>query len=410
MMPPAPKSHRDFDPPFDFASRDEWSARLFHVAGHSLRIITHADDRLEAVIRLIDHAQSSIRAYYYTITNDKVGELFANALRRAAARGVSVTLGYDNFGSNETPAAWFDALRADGINVFCFSSRRSVRYLIRNHQKMLIVDDTALIGGFNINASYFDFHDVRCWQDIGLLLNGPKTAELAQYFDELLAIAGDGETRLREVRWLTRRWQSKDGPLQWVWGGPTARLSPWAFKLKHDLEGARNADIVTAYFSPGRSLTRRLSNIAKRGGRLRLVLAGKSDNHTTIEASRLLYPHFLKKGATLFEFRPRRLHMKLLLVDDIIYIGSANMDPRSLFINLEMMLRIESPDMAHMLRAYIDGLAKESEVQTWGMVQARRTPLGLLKQAFAYLIVVIVDYTVSRKIGFWERTKQRLRR
>src|SRR3546814_11584075 len=97
--------------------------------------------------------------------------------------------------------------------------------------------------------------------------------------------------------------------------------------------------LFRSYFSPGQGMLRRLGRVARRG-RARFVMAGKSDNPATIGASRLLYGYLLRKTATIWEYRPCRLHMKLIVVDDVVYIGSAHFDVRSLFVNVELLVRI----------------------------------------------------------------------
>src|SRR3546814_10079730 len=113
------------------------------------------------------------------------------------------------------------------------------------------------------------------------------------------------------------------------------RISDWS----SDVCSSDLLDMAMAYFSPGQGMLRRLGRVARRG-RARFVMAGKSDNPATIGASRLLYGYLLRKTATIWEYRPCRLHMKLIVVDDVVYIGSANFDVRSLFVNVELMVRI----------------------------------------------------------------------
>ena len=98
--------------------------------------------------------------------------------------------------------------------------------------------------------------------------------------------------------------------------------------------------MVMAYFSPAARLLGRIGRIARKG-QTRLLLAAKSDNGATIGASRILYGSLLKRGAKIWEFSPCKLHSKLIVLDDAVYLGSANFDMRSLYINFEIMLRIE---------------------------------------------------------------------
>ncbi len=386
--------------PFDVEPHDEVAEPIFEIGGNRLRFVQHPEDRWNAIIRLIESAEQSIRAFYYMIADDESGEGLIDALCEARARGVEVSLGIDSFGSGDTPEEWFDRAKECGIEFFCFSSRRSVRYLIRNHQKMLIIDGkSALVGGYNIRDSYFWKGNERSWEDLGVIVEGDRVTALCRYYDDFREIATGGHARLHDVRKLLKRWLNHDGALAWTFGGPTLRLSPWALRLKRDLEGAERASIVSAYFSPGRAMIRRIGKIAKRGGNLTLLLASKSDSHVTINASRLLYKYFTKRGAKIYEYLPRCLHMKLVVIDDVSYVGSANMDPRSLFLNCELMLRIEDREVAEHLRRLIERMKGESEEQTMSLIRERSGPVTKVKNAFSYLAVGVIDYTVTRKLS-----------
>ena len=112
---------------------------------------------------------------------------------------------------------------------------------------------------------------------------------------------------------------------------------------------AKRLDIIAAYFAPGPMLLRRSANVARRG-RVRLVTAAKSDNNATIAAARFTYWTLLKRGVRIFEYQPTKLHTKLFVIDGAVHIGSANFDMRSLFLNLEMMLRVEDAAFAAAMR------------------------------------------------------------
>jgi cardiolipin synthase len=133
---------------------------------------------------------------------------------------------------------------------------------------------------------------------------------------------------------------------------------------------------------------------------VRLVLASRSDNSTTIAAARLLYGPLLRSGVEIYEYQPCRLHMKLLVIDDAVYIGSANFDMRSLFLNLEIMLRIEDAGFASEIRRFIDRNADESEQITLQVHRARRTPFRLIKGWLSYFLVGVLDYKVTRRLNF----------
>ena len=187
--------------------------------------------------------------------------------------------------------------------------------------------------------------------------------------------------------------------MRWLIGGPTRRLSPWAQVVKHDLEHARRVDMVAAYFSPGRGMLKRIARAAKREG-ARLILPSRSDNGATVAAARLLYGPLLRRGVEIWEYQKCKLHMKLIIIDDAVFIGSANFDMRSLFLNLEIMLRIEDKALADEARAFIKRRTEESRQITLERYKAQRGLLTLAKQWISYFLVGVVDYTVTRRLNF----------
>lgn len=387
----------------------ELPGKRFDISGHRLHILHAPDDRLQALLGMIAAAQHSIALSMYMFDNDTSGTEVRDALVVAAKRGVKVALLVDSFGSAKLPASFFQPLEDAGGQYCFFSSRWRLSYFIRNHQKILIADDIhALVGGYNITDQYFGRRGDQSWEDLGLAISGPEVARISGYLTELIELSADGGVRLLALRRLIREWQPGDGKLQWLVGGPTNHLSPWALSLKRDLQNARLIDIVAAYFSPTQSILRRIAKAARHGGAVRLVLAGKTDNGATIGAARILYGYLLKRQVRICEYQPRLLHTKLLIIDDAAYIGSANLDIRSLFINKELMLRIHDSDLADYLRGLADSLAQQSDTQTPELHRSRLSWFNRLRWSLAYLLVNSVDYNIGRRIS--SRITQGLRK
>ncbi|WP_347400382.1 phospholipase D-like domain-containing protein [Sphingomonas paeninsulae] len=130
------------------------------------------------------------------------------------------------------------------------------------------------------------------------------------------------------------------------------------------------------------------------------MTASKTDNPATIGAARFTYAGLLRKGVRIFEYTPSRLHTKLYVIDDAVYIGSANFDVRSLFLNLEIMLRIEDAAFADAMRAYIDGEVGQSVEQKLTDYSGWRTVGARMRYALCYFVVAVADYGVSRRLNF----------
>jgi cardiolipin synthase len=354
-----------------------------------------------ALIRLIESAEHSLKLYYYIFQPDESGRKVREALLAAIDRGVSVSLFVDGFGSSDTPESFLTPLMEAGCDCCRFMPRFGRRYLLRNHQKMAIADGRrAIIGGFNIADDYFLPIEQGGWHDMGLEIDGHAVHWLSRYFDALLIWARHERPSLRRLRKLLRAMHHRGGRLHWLLGGPTRRLSAWARAVKRDLEHAGSADMIEAYFSPGRSMLKRIKRIVKRGGRSRIVTAQRSDNGATVGAARFLYGGLLRRDVQVYEYLPARLHMKLIVIDDITYIGSANFDMRSLFLNLELMLRIDDADFAARMRAFFETELADCERITPELHRARAGFLNRLKWALSYLVVGVADYTVTRRLNF----------
>jgi cardiolipin synthase len=375
------------------------------VQGNDLLIIEQGPALRETLINLIDRAGSSLKLYYYIFESDQSGRDVLAHLIRAVRRGVRVQLMVDAFGANGTTAGFFDGFIAAGGHFGLFGARRSTRYLIRNHQKLAIADDSRLLmGGFNIGDDYFGTPQEDGWHDMGLLLEGPEVLAMVRWYSQLWRWVSSRKQSFRTLRTMVRRWHpvrghDPDNNFRWLIGGPTQRLSPWAQVVKRDLETGQRLDMIEAYFSPGRGMLRRIGRLARRGT-ARLVMAARSDNSATVAAARLLYGPLLDRGAQIYEFQPCRLHMKLIVIDDAVYIGSANFDMRSLFLNLEVMLRVEDGAFADRMRTVVDARIADSRHITPEVHDARRGPLTFIKGWISYLLVGVLDYTITRRLNF----------
>lgn len=382
---------------------------VFAVEGNRLTLLDTGPRRLDTLLDLIARAQRSLRLLYYIYTDDSVGERVRGALVAAAARGVEVTLIVDGLGSDPAyDRDFFAPLRAAGGRVCFFEPRLGRRYLLRNHQKIALADAEAedariIIGGFNIQDDYFGAPGTGAWRDLGLLVEGPAAARLAGYFDALWRWARRPRAPLRVLRKALAEWSEPAGKLRWLLGGPTRRLSPWARAVRRDLKHARRIDILAAYFFPSPAMLMRLDRAARRGGQVRVIVPSITDNYLTLHAARFTYRGLLRRGVRIFEYLPTKLHTKLFVIDDAVQIGSANFDTRSLFLNLEVMLRIEDHAFAAHVRAYVDAEVARSLEVTPTLNRVRTGLWTRIKQAAVYLVVAVLDYRVTRFLNFGPR-------
>jgi len=356
------------------------------------------EDRKAALLEIIEGACENLKVAFYIFARDNVGGEVRDALVAAARRGVDVTLIVDGFGADANEEFFADMTAAGGT-FLTFMARWSRRALIRNHQKILVADgEVAMLGGFNIEDDYFAPPEENGWNDLGFRLEGEVVQQVSRWFGELVEWASDDKAQFRDIRHRVRHWDAGDGPVQLLIGGPSRRLSSWAARVSQDIKDGQRLDMMMAYFSPNPRLRKNIREIARRG-EANLLLAGKSDNGATIGASRALYKRLLQAGANVWEFQPCKLHTKLIVLDDAVYLGSANFDMRSLYVNLEIVLRIEDAELAERMRGFIHDHFAASERVTPELHAQRATAWTRAKWWASWFLVSVVDYTVSRKLN-----------
>lgn len=386
----------DCEAPPDYTEPAQFSVEAH---GHSLHFYPRGPDRFKALLDLIGSARESLKFAFYIFATDESATTVRDALAAAARRGVDVHLMVDGFGAVADDAFFAPLVEAGGC--YCrFMPQWGRRYLIRNHQKLVVADgQVAMLGGFNIEDSYFAaFAKETDWVDIALSIEGPMAANVGEWFDRLEAWARKPHAKFREIRDLVRHWDCGGGQMQLLVGGPTVGLSTWARCVSQDLVDGERLDIMTAYFSPPPRLLKRIRRISKKGG-VRLLLPAKSDNPATVGAARALYRKLLAAGARVWEFQPCRLHTKLIVLDDAVYIGSANLDMRSLYLNLEIVLKIEHAELADRMRDYAAAHFPASQEVTPAAHAERATVWNRLRWRASWFLVAVVDYTVSRRLN-----------
>ena len=335
----------------------------------------------------------------YMFNPDRAGERVRHALVAAAKRGVEVKLLIDGFGS-AAPPDFFTAMDEAGARHCVFNPSYGRRYLMRNHQKLVVVDEAVvLIGGANIDTDYLSDRAEGRWRDLWLRLEGPEAALPARYFDTLFRWSLRKNPSVAYLRRQIAEYSEWRGPLQWKFSGPLSRRNSWWRSIGQDIRRGQRLDMIFAYFAPPWGMLRRIGRLARRG-RARIVTAAKSDNNATIAAARHSYSRLLRRHVEMYEYQPAKLHTKLAIVDDIVHIGSSNFDYRSLYINMEVMLRIKDAAFADAMRGYVDREVAHSRWITPELHRRRSSVWRRLKWAVSHFLVNVMDYTVTRRLNF----------
>lgn len=317
---------------------------------HSYHWLETGDAFYASVLKEIDRAERSVRLETYIFMKGEPGDAVRSALLGAAERGVRVRVLVDAFGSMELPSDYWAGVVAAGGACRVFNPLDLGRIAFRDHRKLLVCDDrAAFVSGFNISRHETGDGITRGWRDVGLKLNGPVVGDLAASFDRMFAMAEFKHRRLPRLRLPVRGRQHPSPRLSsptLLNGGPGRAVNPIKRTLLRDLQQARSIHIISAYFLPTRRVLRALMHAARRGRQVTLITAGLTDVPLARYAGRSLYSRLLRAGVRIYEYEAQILHTKLIVAGDVVYVGSANLDIRSLTINYELLVRIESREQA----------------------------------------------------------------
>ena len=363
-----------------------------------------------ALVAAMDAARRVVHLETYIFEFAGSALSVAEALERAARRGVVVRLVIDGVGTPNMPQAWQDRFDAAGVHWHIYAPLGRFGLLLpsrwrRLHRKLCVVDGTVgFCGGINIID---DQDDVALGKldaprlDFSLRVAGPLVYEMADTMEQLwwrLQAARSARRREFKAAWEALREsrpvgdfsrllqkldtartsvQSGDSAFGDSGGAPLGVDSARATLLlrdnvshRHDIEraylkaiGAARREIViaNAYFIPGRKLRRALTMAAARGVRVRLLSQGKYENFFQYRAARPVYQHLVNAGVEIHEYAPSAFHAKVAVVDERwSTVGSTNLDPLSLLLAREANVMTTDQRFAALLRSHLDGLVQSA--------------------------------------------------
>jgi len=366
-------------------------------ATNSYEWLIRGDLIFSALLAAINSARETVRLETYTFANDRTGQRFLAALVDASRRGVVVQVLVDAFGSMELPGSFWNPLRDAGGEMRWFDPTLRSRLGARDHRKMLVCDEEkAFVGGFNISVQYEGDGVNAGWRDLGLGITGPLVAQLATAFDGMFATAGQAGLKPKRAGAAVRQRKKTFDEAELLLTGRGHDRYRFSRVLRKHLTEARSIQIICAYFLPTWRIRHALIRAAKRGVKVQLILPGKSDVRVSQYAGRSLYRRLLKAGIEIYEYQPHILHAKLIILDDVIYVGSSNLDPRSLYINFELVVRIKNPKVTDDARRIFENdlqLSHRIDLAAW---RKSRTWWVRFRQHWSYFLLVRIDPFVAR--------------
>jgi cardiolipin synthase len=357
-----------------------------YVPGNRLTLLRNGEEYFPALVAAIDAAAREVFLETYIFADDETGSLVADALARAAARGVAVHLLLDGFGARDFAPRFRRMLVEAGAQVLFFRPdirpwpirRRPVR-LRRMHRKLASIDGrVAFVGGINIIDDYDTPGHKPPRYDYAVRIEGPLVAQ----------VRAEAARLWMRVSWATlgRRWpgwrmfERLDPDLPPAAAQADGQLAALVvrdnLRHRHDIELAYLEEIATArsdiliacaYFFPGRRFRQALAAAAARGVRVSLLLQGRVEYALLHYASRALYGRLLGAGIRIYEYHKSFLHAKVAVFDDAVAcVGSSNIDPFSLLLAREANVFVRDRRFAQELRASLEQAMRDG---------ARRVPL-----------------------------------
>jgi len=331
--------------------------------GNRIRLLRSGNDRYRELTRLVESARRQIDLLTYILKPDEIGRDLVGRLARRASQGVAVRVLLDKLGSRTATRRFLAPLLAAGGKL-AFFLPEWYRSNLRNHRKMMIVDETTVLsGGANIGNEYLSRNRRnRTWEDLGFVLEGPAVGTYHEIFRTDWEFAANERMPEATAASPARVKPGRAGRMQVIPSGPDVEGDPLYDCLLSAIFAAQSRVwVVTPYFIPDEALMRALRLAALRCVDVRVLLPVKSD-HPLVDAARKTFVRELQaSGGKVFLYQPGMLHAKAVIQDDqAAIIGTANFDMRSLFLNYEVSLCIYDRACIRDLEAWFLELAGQA--------------------------------------------------
>ena len=358
-LPALTKATRDLEA-IELAKLGEATTGLPPSSASDVRLLIDGSAKYSALLADVAQAQEHIHLEYYIYCADQTGTALRDALVERARAGVKVRVLLDAVGSGKVTREFMRPLTDAGGELTWFHPMRFGRIWqrpwlnMRSHRKIVVIDNRiAFTGGINITDEENDALRSDAYRDLHLRIEGDAVRSLQAVFLEDWAYAN--ETRPLDINVSS----IAPGPIpaQVLTSGPD---SSWEAIHRLHVGAIHGAEkrvwLMTPYFVPGEAAMMALTSAALGGVDVRLVVPKMSDSKLVTYAARSYYDLLLEAGVKVFEYGPRLMHSKALLVDDdLALIGSANFDHRSFRLNFEVSMLFRDRGIAGQLAKLIEG-------------------------------------------------------
>lgn len=329
-----------------------------------VRLLVDGAAKYDALIDDLSRAQHQVHLEYYIFMPDRSGGMVRDALVACASRGVRVRVLLDAIGSGSCSRAFLAPLVDAGGEVAWFHPTHFWRFWwrpwlnLRTHRKIVVIDSRiAYTGGINITDAENERLRSDAYRDLHLRIEGDAVRALQLVFAEDWVYATGRRDFISDIARTLPEPAPGAISAQVLTSGPD---SSWEaiHRLHVNLIHAARERVwlVTPYFVPGEAAMMALTSAALGGLDVRLMVPRMSDSRLVTLAARSYYDDLLAAGVKIYEYGPRMLHSKALLVDAAsVIIGSANFDHRSFRLNFEVSMLFQDLDVGERLAKLIEG-------------------------------------------------------
>lgn len=361
--------------------------------GNRIQLLENGEQFFPRVFGAIQRAQQSVLLETFILFEDNVGKALHRELLAAAKRGVRIEMMVDGYGSPDLSDEFVSSLTSAGVRFLYYDPRPLVMGMRTNvfrrlHRKIVVVDGViAFVGGINFSAEHNSDYGPEAKQDYAIEVKGPIVDDIGRFVQE--AIGSEAPTH---------RWWGHRSHRPAVNQRPGDAQALFVYRDNHEhrddieqhyLEMLSNAKedviIANAYFFPGYRLLREMKNAAQRGVRVQLIVQGEPDMPIVKVGAELLYNYLVEGGVEVYEYIRRPLHGKVAVQDQQwATVGSSNLDPLSLSLNLEANLIIHDRQFNQTLRNNLERLLQEDCVRVEEDKLPKRTWLQLSKSIIVF--------------------------
>ena len=326
-------------------------AKMPYLSGNETELLIDGEATFGSILDGIDRAREYILFQFFIVKHDELGTQVKDHLLAKARQGVRVYVLYDEVGSHDLSKEYKEELRAAGVELKDFHSRKGPgnRWQInfRNHRKIVVIDgEEAWIGGHNVGDEYMG-RDPKFgnWRDTHVRILGPSALAAQLSFVEDWYWAAE---QVPELNWTPKPATDSDTRVLIIPTGPADELETATLMFIHAINSARERLwIASPYFVPDEGVIFALQLAALRGVDVRILIPDTPDHLLVYLAAFYYFDEVNKTGVRFYRYTDGFLHQKAMLLDDQAgMVGTANFDNRSFRLNFEITAVIAEPDFA----------------------------------------------------------------